>query len=107
MSSRGGRTDPAWQHSEEVVGEGPKKGYIYLKCNYCSKIIKGGVKRVKNHLACTHQDVEPCPNVPDIVKEEMLKFFKAFEATKLASRMTFEENVASGAYYNSGGSVNP
>lgn len=109
MSSKGGRSDPVWGHSEEVIveAEGQKKAYKYLKCKYCSKIIKGGVQRVKQHLACTHQDVEPCPNVPEIVKEEMLQILKAFQATKLASRTTFEENVASGAYYNRGGSVDP
>lgn len=106
MTSKGGRSDPAWVHSEEVIEEGPKKAYKYLKCNYCSKIIKGAVQRVK-HLASTHQDVEPCPNVPELVKEEMLKFLKAFQATKLSSRTAFEENVASEAYYNRGGSVDP
>ncbi|CAH1434057.1 unnamed protein product [Lactuca virosa] len=37
----------------------------------------------------------------------MLQFLKAFQAIKLASRMAFEENVVSGAYYNIGESVDP
>ena len=76
MASKGARNDPAWDHSEEVQvpGEGAKKGYKYLKCNYCSKVIKGEVKRMKEHLAGSRKDVAPCLNVPDIVKEEMKQY---------------------------------
>ncbi|KAI3740336.1 hypothetical protein L2E82_30764 [Cichorium intybus] len=113
MASKGTRKDPAWKYGEEheVPEEGGKKGYKYIKCNFCSKVIKGGgggVKRVKEHLACTHKDVVPCPKVPDEVKAEMIQYLKAFQNSKFSAQRNFEENVGSGAYYSSGcGSVNP
>ena len=43
--SNGKRKDLAWKHSVEVAALGGKKHYVYLECNYCKKIIKGGVNR--------------------------------------------------------------
>ncbi|KAI3521951.1 hypothetical protein L1887_11427 [Cichorium endivia] len=65
------------------------------------------MKRVKEHLACTHKDVVPCPKVPDEVKAEMIEYLKTFQNNKFSAQRNFEENVGSGAYYSSGwGSVN-
>nr|GMC46607.1 uncharacterized protein LOC109157329 [Ipomoea batatas] len=38
------RTDPAWNHCVEVVHDGEeKRAYKYVRCNYCEKVVKGGV----------------------------------------------------------------
>lgn len=58
---KGARKDPSWKYGVEVPGE--NKAYKYIKCNFCSKVVTGGVKRMKEHLACTHKDVIACPNV--------------------------------------------
>ncbi|KAK9053403.1 hypothetical protein SSX86_030037 [Deinandra increscens subsp. villosa] len=101
------RKDPAWKYCVEEPTEGEKKGYKYVKCNFCSKVIKGGVSRMKNHLGCTHKDVSPYGEVPPEVKNEMLQYLKQTQNIKFAAQRNFEENVESGAYYNnSGGSVN-
>ncbi|XP_062099339.1 uncharacterized protein LOC133805231 isoform X2 [Humulus lupulus] len=107
------RKDPAWKYSVEieVPEKGGKKGYKYLKCNFCSKDIKGGVKRVKEHLACTHKDVKPCPKVPKEVKEEISQYLKDYETTKFISQRKFDEAVDCGSYFGDGpsgfGSGNP
>ncbi|KAD5507625.1 hypothetical protein E3N88_15328 [Mikania micrantha] len=101
--------DPAWKYGVEhqVPAQGGKKGYKYIKCNFCSKVITGGVKRMKEHLGCTHKDVAPCDKVPPEVKEEILHYLKQFQENKVASQHNFEESVGSGAYYSGDGSVNP
>ena len=84
---KGSQTDPTWKYGEEVEvpGTGTTKGYKYIKCKFCSKIITGGVKRMKGHLAWTHKDVAPCPNVPDEVKQEITDYLKNFETAKFIS----------------------
>ncbi|KAD5507983.1 hypothetical protein E3N88_15686 [Mikania micrantha] len=109
MSTKNARRDPAWKYGVEhqVPAQGGKKGYKYIKCNFCSKVITGGVKRMKEHLGCTHKDVAPCDTVPPEVKEEILHYLKQFQENKFASQRNFEESVGSGAYYSGDGSVNP
>ncbi|KAD6454786.1 hypothetical protein E3N88_09492 [Mikania micrantha] len=109
MSTKNARRDPAWKYGVEhqVPAQGGKKGYKYIKCNFCSKVITGGVKRMKEHLGCTHKDVAPCDKVPPEVKEEILHYLKQFQENKFASQRNFEESVGSGAYYSGDGSVNP
>lgn len=97
------RKDPAWKHATEVEveGEGAKKGYKYLSCKYCSKVIKGGVKRVKEHLACTSKNVAKCSKVPESVKNEIKAYLEEWTNTKCLNTMKFEEMVGSGSYYSS------
>ncbi|XP_062082381.1 uncharacterized protein LOC133788794 [Humulus lupulus] len=107
------RKYPSWKYSVEieVPEKSGKKGYKYLKCNFCSKDIKGGVKRVKEHLACTHKYVKPCPKVPKEVKEEISQYLKDYETTKFISQRKFDEAVDCGSYFGDGpsgfGSGNP
>ena len=41
---------PAWKHGVEVEME-EQKGYKYIQCKLCDKVLKGGVYRMKKHLA--------------------------------------------------------
>ncbi|KAK3218585.1 hypothetical protein Dsin_012555 [Dipteronia sinensis] len=50
------RTDPAWKHCKGVE-RGDGKSYKYVVCNYCNQEVKGGVSRLKHHLAQTQKDV--------------------------------------------------
>ena len=63
----GNRSDAGWEHGIDVNNNGKR-----VKCKYCEKIVAGGIYRFKNHLACTHKDVEPCTSVPDDVKKQMM-----------------------------------
>jgi len=43
-----------------------------VQCKFCDKIFFGGIFHLKNRLACTRKDVEPCVSVLDDVKKEVL-----------------------------------
>ncbi|BAT90070.1 hypothetical protein VIGAN_06124200, partial [Vigna angularis var. angularis] len=63
----GNRSDIGWKYGFDVNGNGRK-----VKCNYCSKIVSGGIFRFKHHLAGTREDSEPCASVPDEIKNLMI-----------------------------------
>ncbi|KAK4256190.1 hypothetical protein QN277_009087 [Acacia crassicarpa] len=84
----GNKLDPGWKHAIEIPGT--KK----LKCKYCPEVISGGVFRVKNHLAGTSKDVEPCILVPEEVKIEMLNLLVG---AKQGKPPQIQEEVVSGA----------
>ncbi|TXG48967.1 hypothetical protein EZV62_024842 [Acer yangbiense] len=56
------RKDQAWKYRVEVEMD-EQKGYKYLQCKLCDKILKGWVYRMKEHLASIHGNVVPCTNV--------------------------------------------
>ncbi|KAL0904591.1 hypothetical protein M5K25_026719 [Dendrobium thyrsiflorum] len=76
------RKDPAWKHSTQVDVGGSDKTYVYLKCNYCDKIVKGGVTRMKEHLSGSHKNVAPCFKVPDTVREEIKSYMNKSTTSK-------------------------
>jgi len=64
----GNRSDIGWKHGFDINGNGRK-----VKCNYCSKIVSGGIFRFKHHLAGTREDSEPCASVSGEIKNLMIK----------------------------------
>ncbi|TXG49006.1 hypothetical protein EZV62_024881 [Acer yangbiense] len=92
------RSDPAWKHCKEVERDDGKY-YKYVVCNYCQQKIKGGVSRLKHHLAQTQKDVRKCLRVPDDVKDEMKKYLKIKENAKEVLERSFDERVDTGSYY--------
>ncbi|PON81580.1 Zinc finger, BED-type [Trema orientale] len=107
-SKVGQRKDPAWKYGVQVAvpGDGVKKGYVYLKCKFCSKVITGSVKRLKDHLGGTRKNVAPCPKVPQETKE-MIEYMKNYTDLKHLNQRKFDEMVNSGAYFGSGSSSSP
>ncbi|KAL1545356.1 hypothetical protein AAHA92_22094 [Salvia divinorum] len=57
-----GYVDPGWEHG--VPQDDRKKK---VKCNYCEKIVSGGINRFKQHLARIPGEVAPCKNAPEEV----------------------------------------
>ncbi|KAH9620381.1 hypothetical protein KSS87_022032 [Heliosperma pusillum] len=57
-----GYVDPGWEHG---VAQDERKKKV--KCNYCGKIVSGGINRFKQHLAKIPGEVAPCKNAPDEV----------------------------------------
>ncbi|XP_047333879.1 uncharacterized protein LOC124937630 [Impatiens glandulifera] len=57
-----GYVDPGWEHG---VAQDERKKKV--KCNYCEKIVSGGINRFKQHLARIPGEVAPCKNAPDEV----------------------------------------
>ncbi|KAL0925770.1 hypothetical protein M5K25_004140 [Dendrobium thyrsiflorum] len=94
------RRDPSWKYSVQV-DVGGEKTYVYLKCNFCGKVVKGGVTRMKEHLSCSHKNVAPCASVPDNVKDEIVAYMKKSTTTKHLQQEQFDERVEQGAYYGS------
>ncbi|XP_059670853.1 uncharacterized protein LOC132316389 [Cornus florida] len=67
----GQRLDPGWEHGVE---DGTSKK---VKCRYCNTSHSGGIYRHKHHLAGTHLNVEPCPQVPEEVRTQFQKILQA------------------------------
>lgn len=57
-----GYVDPGWEHG---VAQDERKKKV--KCNYCEKIVSGGINRFKQHLARIPGEVAPCKNAPEDV----------------------------------------
>ncbi|MFS8035329.1 putative transcription factor/ chromatin remodeling BED-type(Zn) family [Helianthus anomalus] len=57
-----GYVDPGWEHG--VPRDERKKK---VKCNYCDKIVSGGINRFKQHLARIPGEVAPCKSAPEEV----------------------------------------
>nr|GMD91954.1 Ribonuclease H-like domain containing protein [Ipomoea batatas] len=97
------RTDPAWNHCVEVVHDGEeKRAYKYVRCNYCEKVVKGGVSRLKHHLAGTRVGVKPCDKVPEAVKQQCVDLLNKLKTKKNLAQMEFEQSVEVGSYFGSG-----
>lgn len=57
-----GYVDPGWEHG--VAQDDRKKK---VKCNYCDKIVSGGINRFKQHLARIPGEVASCKRAPEEV----------------------------------------
>ncbi|CAM8993091.1 unnamed protein product [Rhodiola kirilowii] len=57
-----GYVDPGWEHG---VAQDERKKKV--KCNYCEKIVSGGINRFKQHIARIPGEVAPCKNAPEEV----------------------------------------
>ncbi|KAL4570311.1 hypothetical protein LXL04_025963 [Taraxacum kok-saghyz] len=96
-------TDPAWKYGKVVPPpDGKKKAYKYVQCNFCAKVCKGGIGRLKSHLAWSHKGVSECHKVPDEVRVEMKTLEDNYKAEKHNSQRNFQEDVSSGAYFGTG-----
>ena len=65
--TRSNRTDIGWKFCHTVI-EGDTN---VVQCNFCGKIMKGGITRAKEHLMRKPGNVSPCPSCPKEVKEEL------------------------------------
>ncbi|WCJ23211.1 hAT transposon superfamily [Euphorbia peplus] len=61
-----GYVDPGWEHG---VAQDEKKKKV--KCNYCEKVVSGGINRFKQHLARIPGEVASCKNAPEDVYLKM------------------------------------
>ena len=72
-----GFTDPGWEHG---VSQDEKKKKV--KCNYCGKIVSGGIYRLKQHLARISGEVTFCRKAPEEVCEKMKDNLEGSQAIK-------------------------
>ena len=73
-------------HSTEDIGwrfgiaiDGSRK---QVQCKFCSKVIRGGITRLKQHLAHKTGDVALCPDVSAEVKRDMMKLLTEYKEKK-------------------------
>lgn len=66
-----GYVDPGWEHG---VAQDERKKKV--KCNYCEKIVSGGINRFKQHLARIPGEVAPCKNAPEEVYQKIKENMK-------------------------------
>lgn len=72
-----GFSDPGWEHG--VAQDSTKKK---VKCNYCGKIVSGGIYRLKQHLARISGQVTHCMQAPEVVYLKMKDNLKGCRALR-------------------------
>ncbi|KAJ8429414.1 hypothetical protein Cgig2_015635 [Carnegiea gigantea] len=79
MSGHNNRSneDIGWRFG--IAIDGSRK---QVECKFCSKVIRGGITRLKQHLAHKTGDIAPCPNVSAEVKRDMMKLLQDYKEKK-------------------------
>ncbi|CAJ2656857.1 unnamed protein product [Trifolium pratense] len=62
-----------------------------VRCELCREIIRGGITRLKQHIAHMPGQVKPCPRVNRIVRESMMKLLVDAKAKRNDSKRRKEE----------------
>lgn len=89
-----GLVDPGWEHG---VALGNTKHKV--KCNYCHKVVSGGVNRFKQHLARIPGEVTPCLSAPHEVylntkMKENMKWHQNSRKQRMATKQLAELYMA-------------
>ncbi|WZZ28873.1 hypothetical protein YC2023_012274 [Brassica napus] len=69
--------DPGWEHGV-ALDERKKK----VKCNYCGKIVSGGIYRLKQHLARISGEVTYCDKSPEDVSLRMKQILQRCRSSR-------------------------
>ncbi|CAD5181794.1 unnamed protein product [Musa acuminata subsp. malaccensis] len=72
-----GFTDPGWEHG---VAQDEKRKKV--KCNYCGKIVSGGIYRLKQHLARISGEVTYCKKAPEEVFMKMKENLEGYRSNR-------------------------
>ncbi|XP_068660147.1 uncharacterized protein [Aristolochia californica] len=78
-----GLTDPGWEHGTALDDKKKK-----VKCNYCGKIVSGGIYRLKQHLARLSGEVTYCTKAPE---EVYLKMKENLEGYRVGKKQKLED----------------
>ncbi|XP_077232698.1 uncharacterized protein LOC143870117 [Tasmannia lanceolata] len=84
-----GFVDPGWEHG---VAQDERKKKV--KCNYCGKIVSGGIYRLKQHLARVSGEVTYCKKAPEEVYLKMKENLDGYRASK-KHRQSEDDELAS------------
>ncbi|KAL9253879.1 hypothetical protein AKJ16_DCAP12653 [Drosera capensis] len=87
-----GYVDPGWEHG---IAQDERKKKV--KCNYCGKVVSGGIYRLKQHLARVSREVRHCYRAPEEVYLKMRENLEGFHSTNKPMLTGHED----GAYSNS------
>ncbi|KAL6519725.1 hypothetical protein OROMI_032619 [Orobanche minor] len=86
MMRSSGYVDPGWEHG--VAQDDRKKK---VRCNYCGKVVSGGIYRLKQHLARLSGEVTCCDNVPDEVRLKMREILEGCRLGKKSRQSEYDE----------------
>ncbi|XP_052187762.1 uncharacterized protein LOC127798293 [Diospyros lotus] len=78
--------DPIWEYCTRINGN-----RMNLKCNYCGLERWGGINRMKHHFAGDHDNVAPCTQCPDNVRELCIQILGELERQKVNEKEYFQE----------------
>ncbi|KAD3640155.1 hypothetical protein E3N88_29378 [Mikania micrantha] len=84
----GGFVDPGWEHGT-AQDEKKKK----VRCNYCGKIVSGGIYRLKQHLARVSGEVTYCDKAPEEVCLKMKENLEGCRVGKKPKQIEYEEQT--------------
>ncbi|KAI3904083.1 hypothetical protein MKW92_027377 [Papaver armeniacum] len=73
--------DIGWEHGTMIAGH-----RHHVQCNYCNRIMIGGVTRFKKHLASRRGEIRGCEAVPNEVRELIEKHLVAWETRKTTEK---------------------
>lgn len=73
--------DIGWEHGTMIAGH-----RHHVQCNYCNRIMIGGVTRFKKHLASRRGEIRGCEAVPNEVRELIEKHLVAWETRKTTDK---------------------
>ncbi|KAL5795816.1 hypothetical protein ACOSQ2_000636 [Xanthoceras sorbifolium] len=78
--------DPGWEHG---IAQDERKKKV--KCNYCGKVVSGGIFRLKQHLARMSGEVTHCEKVPDEVCLNMRKNLEGCRSGRKRRQSEYEQ----------------
>ncbi|CAI9776165.1 unnamed protein product [Fraxinus pennsylvanica] len=81
-----GYVDPGWEHGA-AQDERKKK----VRCNYCGKVVSGGIYRLKQHLARISGEVTYCDKAPEEVCQKMRENLEGCRFGKKARQIEYDE----------------
>ncbi|GLT50566.1 hypothetical protein SLA2020_240440 [Shorea laevis] len=81
-----GYVDPGWEHG---IAQDERKKKV--KCNYCGKVVSGGIFRLKQHLARISGEVTHCEKVPDEVCLNMRKNLEGCRSGRKRKQFEYEQ----------------
>lgn len=81
-----GYVDPGWEHG---VAQDDKKKKV--RCNYCGKVVSGGIYRLKQHLARLSGEVTYCDKAPDEVRMKMRENLEGCRISKKSRQSEYDE----------------
>lgn len=81
-----GLMDPGWEHG---VAQDEKKKKV--QCNYCGKVVSGGIYRLKQHLARLSGEVTYCDKAPEEVCLKMRENLEGCRFSKKSRPVEYEE----------------
>ncbi|CAA6665904.1 unnamed protein product [Spirodela intermedia] len=82
--------DLCWEYCEKLEGN-------KVRCNFCQKILNGGISRLKHHLSrVPSKGVNPCSKVRDEVSERVKTIIQSKEEGKEAANVK-RQRLAEGA----------